>query len=172
MSTDDRYDRDLPDPALPRGTGSGMILGIDLGERRIGVATGDRATGRVAPVATLRRATPERDARSLRRLIEEKRVTHVVVGLPLHLDGRESEQARRTREWATLVGPALGRPITFRDERLSSARAEERLGPPPRGSGGGPPSPAARAGRRARVDREAAAAIVQAELDAERTVAR
>jgi putative Holliday junction resolvase len=144
-----------------------MILGIDLGERRIGVATGDRATGRVAPLTTLRRATPDRDARSLRRLIEERRITAVVVGLPLHLDGRESEQARSTREWVALVAPALGRPITFRDERLTSAVAEERLGAPPQGRSGGPPSARAREARRARIDREAAAAIVQAELDAQ-----
>jgi putative Holliday junction resolvase len=166
MSKDDQHDRDLPDPSPSRGTDSGMILGIDLGERRIGVATGDRATGRVAPLVTLRRGTPERDARSLRRLIDERHITDVVVGLPLHIDGREGEQARRTREWATLVEASLGRPITFRDERLSSVAAEERIGAPARGSSGGPPSPAARAAWRARVDREAAAEIVQAELDA------
>jgi putative holliday junction resolvase len=169
MSKDD-HDRDLPDPSRPRGPHTGMILGIDLGERRIGIATGDRATGRVAPLATLRRASPERDARSLRRLVEERRITDVVVGLPLHLDGREGEQARRTREWVTLVEPGIGRPITFRDERLSSAAAEGRMGKPPRGSSGGPPSPRARDAWRARVDREAAAAIVQAELDAMRHV--
>ena len=118
-----------------------MILGIDLGDRRIGIATGDRATGRVAPLTTLRRGTPERDAQSLRRLIDERHVTDVVVGLPLHLDGRESEQSRRTREWAMVVGPSLGRPITFRDERLTSAVAETRMGAPPRGASGGPPSP-------------------------------
>ena len=143
-----------------------MILGIDLGDRRIGVATGDRSTGRVSPLATLRRATPERDARTLRRLIEERRITDVVVGLPLHLDGREGEQARRTREWASLVAPGLGRPVTFRDERLTSKASESRMGRLPRGSGGGPPSPGARAGWRARIDREAASMIVQAELDA------
>jgi putative Holliday junction resolvase len=144
-----------------------MILGIDLGERRIGIATGDRATGRVAPLTTLRRATPERDARSLRRLIEERHITDVVVGLPLHLDGREGEQARRTREWVSLVGPSLERPVTLRDERLTSEVAESRLGAPRRGRSGGPPSPHARAARRARVDQQAAAAIVQAELDAQ-----
>ena len=154
-----------------RETHTGMILGIDLGERRIGVATGDRATGRVAPLTTLRRATPERDARSLRRLIEERHITDVVVGLPLHLDGREGEQARSTREWVALVGPSLERPITFRDERLTSVAAEARLGPPARGRSGGPPSAHARNAWRARVDQQAAAAIVQAELDATASIA-
>ena len=76
--------RDVHDEAEPsaRGTHTGMILGIDLGDRRIGIATGDRATGRVAPLTTLRRATPDRDARSLRRLIDERHITDVVVGLP------------------------------------------------------------------------------------------
>src|SRR5262245_60545080 len=159
---------DVRDEALSttRETHTGMILGIDHGDRRIGIATGDRTTGRVAPLATLRRATPERDARSLRRLIEERHITDVVVGLPLHLDGREGEQARRTREWVAQVAPSLERPVSFRDERRTSQAAEARLAAPRRGRGGGPPSAFARSAHRARIDQEAAAAIVQAELDA------
>ena len=104
----DVHDRDLPEPSR-RETHTGMILGIDLGERRIGVATGDRATGRVAPLTTLRRATPERDARSLRRLIDERHITDVVVGpaaAPRRTRGRAGAvdarmgRARRVRRWS------------------------------------------------------------------------
>lgn len=148
-----------------------VLLGIDLGERRIGIACGDTTSGGVTPLLTLRRSTPRQDAAAISRLCAERRVEALVVGLPLHLDGTESEQSRRTREWVAAVHPRLTVPLTFRDERLTSQRAEDRLGRPPRGRSGGPPSPAARRARRARIDREAAAGIVQGELDARAALA-
>jgi putative Holliday junction resolvase len=143
-----------------------VVLGVDLGERRVGIACGDTATGLVIPLLTFRRGTPAQDAAALARVIAERRADAVVVGLPLHLDGRESEQARRTRAWVAAVGPMLALPMSLRDERLSSHLAEERLGPPRRGRNGGAPSPAARRARRARIDREAAALLVRGELEA------
>lgn len=143
-----------------------VLLGIDLGDRRIGLATGDTGTGRVAPLTTLRRATPERDAASIERICREQHASEVVVGLPLHMDGSESDQSTRTRAWVAAVEPLLGRRMGLRDERLSSESARTRMGRPPRGRAGGPPSPSAQRQWRARIDREAAAAIVQSELDA------
>ena len=143
-----------------------VLLGIDLGDRRIGVASGDTANGAVTPLLTLRRGTPRQDAEIIARICAEHRATGVVVGLPLHLDGSESTQSRRTREWVAAVGAAIGVPVSLRDERLTSLAAETGLGRTPRGRSGGPPSAAARRARRARVDREAAALIVQRELDA------
>jgi len=143
-----------------------VLLGIDLGERRIGVAIGDTATGAVRPLLTLRRGTPAQDARAIGRICAEQRSEAVVVGLPLNLDGSDSEQTARTRAWAAQLEPGLGLPIVLRDERLTSADAETRMGRPPRGRAGGPPSARARDTWRARIDREAAAAILQRELDA------
>jgi putative Holliday junction resolvase len=143
-----------------------VLLGLDLGDRRIGVACADTASGAVLPLLTLRRGTPQQDAEAVQRLCVERGADAVVVGLPLHLDGSESDQSRLTRDWAAAVGPRLAVPLTFRDERLSSESAELRLGRPPRGASGGAPSPAARRAWRARIDREAAAAILQRELDA------
>jgi RNase H-fold protein (predicted Holliday junction resolvase) len=71
--------------------------------------------------------------------------------------------------WASAVAAALALPLALRDERLSSHLAETRLGPMPRGRSGGPPSKAQRDRYRERVDREAAAIILQDELDARRT---
>ena len=144
---------------------------MDLGEQRIGLAVADSDSGSVRPLATIRRSDPSRDARTLTRICDEQRIDELVVGLPLNMDGTEGAQAAITREWAASVEAALGRPIVWRDERLTSVGAESRLGRPPRGPSGGPPSAKARNTRRARVDREAAAAIVQAELDA-RSAAR
>ena len=143
-----------------------VLLGIDLGDRRIGVATGDTASGAVRPLLTLRRGTAEQDAEALGRICTERQAERVVVGLPLNLDGSDSEQTASTRDWVSRVAPTLGRPVTLRDERHTSAEAEARMGRAPRGRSGGAPSSAARKAWRARIDREAAAAIVQRELDA------
>ena len=76
-----------------------MLLGIDLGDRRIGIAAGDTGSGSVKPLLTLRRGTPAQDAKAIARIVRERRVEGLVVGLPLHEDGRESEQSRLTRAW-------------------------------------------------------------------------
>jgi putative Holliday junction resolvase len=143
-----------------------VLVGIDLGDRRIGMAVGDSASGSVKPVATLRRGTVEQDAAAIGRICAERGAEALVVGLPLHADGSEGDQSRKTRAWADAVRPLIGLPLGFRDERLTSESAEARLGRAPRGRSGGPPSGTARRSRRARLDREAAALIVQAELDA------
>jgi len=142
-----------------------VLLGIDLGERRIGVATADTTTGAIKPLLTLRRGTLQQDAAAISRICTERRADAIVVGLPLSLDGGESEQTGRTRDWAANIEPVVGLPLTLRDERLTSVDAEARMGRAPRGHSGGPPSTKTRNAWRARIDREAAAAILQRELD-------
>ncbi|HUG47258.1 MAG TPA: Holliday junction resolvase RuvX [Candidatus Limnocylindria bacterium] len=144
------------------------LLGIDLGARRIGLAVADTETGEIRPLTTLGRASPARDGAVLARLAEEQRIDELVLGLPCNMDGSEGQQAAVTRAWAAEVLPALGLPLSWRDERLTSERAESLVGRPRRGRSGGPPSPAARLARRSSVDREAARLILQAELDARR----
>jgi putative Holliday junction resolvase len=142
------------------------ILGIDLGERRIGLAVAD-ADGAAVPLTTLRRARDvATDAAAIVRLAAEQGATEVVVGLPLEASGVDGPQARVTRAWVEAVTPLMRLPVTLRDERLSSHLAETRLGPMKRGRSGGPPSATQRDEHRARVDREAAAIILQDELDA------
>jgi putative Holliday junction resolvase len=142
------------------------LLAIDVGERRIGVALADTATGSVKPLTTIRRAEAARDAATLATLAAEQNATELVLGLPLNADGSEGAQARRTRAWAADIADAVRLPIGWRDERHTSANAESIAGRQGRGRAGGPPSPAARNAYRARIDRLAAAAIAQAELDA------
>ena len=142
------------------------ILGLDLGERRIGVAVADTA-GLAMPLTTLRRAaTTDADAVAVGRLLAEQGATEVIVGLPLEAAGQEGRQAQVTRDWVNAVAPLLSAEVRYRDERLSSHLAEQRLGPMKRGRSGGPPSRTQRDAYRARVDREAAAIILQDELDA------
>jgi len=142
------------------------LLGIDLGERRIGLAVADRETGIARPLRTIARRDLAGDVATLGALIREHRIDGLVVGLPLSADGSEGEQATLTRAWAEAVAPALGLPVAWQDERYTSVGAEARIGRPGRGRAGGPPSSARLRGWRARVDREAATAILQAALDA------
>ena len=143
-------------------------LGIDLGEKRVGLALadGDAADAISRPLMTLRRGRDlAADAGSLQAVIEREGVDELVVGLPLEASGDEGPQAALTRTWGEAVAVSVGLPVAFRDERLTSHLAEARLGPMKRGRSGGPPSRTQRDAYRARVDREAAAIILQDELD-------
>ena len=142
------------------------LLGIDLGERRIGLALADGDGSPARPFATLRRGRDDdADLAALRTIVEAESIDGLVVGLPLEASGIEGPQAALTRAWAADMEARLGRPVSYRDERLSSHLAETRLGPMKRGRSGGPPSKTQRDAYRARVDREAAAIILQDELD-------
>lgn len=106
------------------------------------------------------------DVAVLRRICDEQAVTALVVGLPIEASGIEGPMAAAARAWAAAVGEALALPVALRDERLSSFVAEQRVGPMPRGRSGGPPTRTQREAHRERIDREAAAVILQDELDA------
>jgi putative Holliday junction resolvase len=142
------------------------LLGVDLGDRRIGLAVADRDGGRAMPLTTVhRKSAAADDATTLARIIADQDIDELVVGLPLHASGHAGAQASATQAWVELVTPILGLPVTFRDERLTSHLAEQRVGPMKRGRSGGPPTRAQRDAHRARIDREAAAIILQDELD-------
>ena len=151
---------------------AGRILGIDLGQRRIGLAVADHDALSARPLTTISRARsldPADDAATLARIVAEQGIAELVVGLPLEASGNEGPMAEAAAAWANAVAEALGLHVTLRDERLSSHLAVSRLGPMPRGRSGGPPSKTQRDRYRERVDREAAAIILQDELDARRS---
>jgi len=142
------------------------LLGIDLGERRIGLALAEVDGSSARPLATLRRGRDlDSDVAALRAVVDAEAIDELIVGLPLEASGTEGPQATLTRAWATEIERRLAIPVGYRDERLSSHLAETRLGPMKRGRSGGPPSKTQRDAYRARVDREAAAIILQDELD-------
>jgi putative Holliday junction resolvase len=149
------------------------LLGIDLGARRIGLAVADSGIGGARPLATISRAASiDADAEAIGRVCREQDVIELVVGLPIDTSGGEGEMAVAARAWATEIGSRLGLPVAMRDERLSSFEAERRMGRMPRGRSGGAPSRSQRNAYRARIDREAAAVILQDELDARSAEAR
>jgi putative Holliday junction resolvase len=147
------------------GTPQGQLLGIDLGERRIGLAL---RAGFAAPrglPTMLRRPNARADSERLRTIAAEGRVTELVVGLPLNSDGSLGPQAIATVHWATEVASELQLPVTYVDERYSSQRAEASLGRAARGRSGGAPGPTRREARRAAIDREAARLILEDALN-------
>lgn len=142
------------------------LLGLDLGERRIGLAVASTDDGAARGLATVRRGTLEDDAAALAYVVAEQRVDELVVGLPLLPSGDEGAQAVAARAWGDEMARRLGRPVAMQDERFTSRAAEATVGPARRGHDGGPPGRRARSGQRAAVDREAARRILQAALDA------
>jgi putative Holliday junction resolvase len=107
-------------------------LGLDVGNRRIGVAVSDELGLTAQPVLTLERrrsgrGTSRDDLRSLARLARRFNVAGIVVGIPLHLSGEVSPQAAKTQAFAAELGELTGLPIHFWDERLTTRQAHEIL---------------------------------------------
>ena len=103
-------------------------LGLDVGNRRIGVAVSDELGLTAQPVLTLERRRNQReDLRSLARLARRFEVVGIVVGNPLHISGEVSPQALKTQELAAELGALSGLPIHLWDERLTSHEAHQIL---------------------------------------------
>lgn len=103
-------------------------LGLDVGNRRIGVAVSDGLGLTAQPVLTLeRRRNSREDLRSLARLARRFNVAGIVVGKPLHMSGEAGTQAARTQAFAAALGELSGLPIHFWDERLTTEEAHRIL---------------------------------------------
>jgi putative holliday junction resolvase len=137
----------------------GRVLGLDLGDARIGVAISDDARRMAVPLGTVRTGAPA-DVRAIADLIREHGVTLVVVGHPLLLSGESGERAHHTERFAAAIREALDVPVQLQDERLSTVEADRAL----RETGAGGRD------RRRTIDRSAATVILQAWLDTNRPV--
>ena len=103
------------------------ILGVDYGTVRIGLAVSDPDRKIASPLKTYQRRGREADAEFFRELIQEELIERIVVGLPVHLSGREGQKAAETREFGEWLGELTGLPIVFADERFTSVEAEAAL---------------------------------------------
>jgi putative Holliday junction resolvase len=134
------------------------VLGIDAGERRVGVALSDESRLLATPLTVLDRAhglAPVLDA--LAKLSVREGVAEIVVGLPLNADGSAGRQARRAQDFARVASRVLGLPVEMWDERLSTHEAEEILRAQGRNL--------RRVRQRGEIDAVAAAVILQDYLD-------
>jgi putative Holliday junction resolvase len=102
-------------------------MALDVGDKTIGVAVSDALLLTAQARSTIRRKDLKQDIEALRRLVEEDEVHQIVVGQPLHMDGKESRQSEKVRLFAGEVGKRLNIPIIFWDERLTSFAAEQHL---------------------------------------------
>ena len=141
---------------LPAGT---RLLGLDLGEKTIGLAVSDRDLKVASPLETLRRAKFKRDAASLAEICAERGIGGLVLGLPVNMDGSEGPRCQSVRQFARNLAEVAGLalPVAFWDERLSTVEAKHRL------------ADAGRRGPKAKARRDAAAAaiILQGYLDSQ-----
>jgi putative Holliday junction resolvase len=134
------------------------ILGLDVGDRRIGLAISD-PNGQVAvPLRTLERIVPDGAVEAIGALVAEEDVEAIVVGLPLRLDGTVGTQAESVQEFVRQLLTVVDVPVTLWDERLSTVQAEQLL------RRDGPGSRASRKDK-GRIDAMAATVILQDYLD-------
>lgn len=105
----------------------GRTLALDLGERRIGLAISDPLGLTAQGLPSLKRTSKREDFSALLRLIREMQVSRIVVGLPLHMSGREGSQAAAAREFARALAERTGLPVELWDERLTTVEAERVL---------------------------------------------
>ncbi|HWJ82664.1 MAG TPA: Holliday junction resolvase RuvX [Nocardioides sp.] len=139
---------------------SGVRLGVDPGDARIGVARCDPAGILATPVETVPRG--KGDLRRLKRIVDTEGAVEVVVGLPRSLGGGEGPAAAKAREFARrLAAKVAPVPVRLTDERLTTVTAEAMLRDQRKG-----------AARRAVVDQVAAVVILQQALDSERATGR
>jgi putative Holliday junction resolvase len=135
---------------------NGRVMGLDYGERRIGLALSDPLGITAQPLRTLERVTLAADLEVLAALARHHEVERFVVGLPLALDGTRGERVRRTEEFAARLGRATGLPVEAWDERFTSVQAERTL----------LEADLSRRRRREVIDTTAAVLILQGWLDA------
>jgi putative Holliday junction resolvase len=135
---------------------AGRLLGVDCGQVRVGLAVCDPDRKIAFPLATYERQGPARDAAYFQALVQEETIAGLVVGLPLHLDGREGAKAVEARAFGAWLAEATGLPVVFWDERFTTVEAESAL----RAAG------LTHRRRRDRRDRVAAQILLQTYLDA------
>ena len=103
------------------------IMGLDYGDARTGVAISDLLCSIVGTTAVLPSRNTEKLLMDIVRLVKEKQVGEIVVGLPKNMDGTEGSRAQLCREFARLVQEATGVPVTMWDERRTTVEAHNIL---------------------------------------------
>jgi putative holliday junction resolvase len=141
--------------AAPHLGARGILLGLDLGTKTIGIAASDPDRRLAMGVTTIARKAFTADAQQLLALAAERRAVGLVLGLPINMDGTEGPRAQSTRSFARNLAKLTELPIALWDERLSTAAVERDL----------IAADASRAKRAKVIDQHAAAFILQGALD-------
>jgi putative Holliday junction resolvase len=132
------------------------LLGVDYGHKRIGLAVSDPGRKIAFPLTTHERGSREQDAAFFRGVVESEEVGKIVLGLPVHLDGREGQKAQEVRAFGAWLAETTGLPVVYSDERFTTVEAESALWE----------AGLTHKQRKVRRDRVAAQILLQAYLDA------
>jgi len=131
-------------------------MGLDVGDRRIGIAVSDELGFTAQPLLTLVRGNKRNDVKSLARILRKHNCVEIVVGDPLYMSGDLSPQAAKTQEFAQQLRDQFQIPVHLWDERLTTTQAHRHLDD----------SGHAVLGRKKIIDQVAAVLILQSFLDA------
>jgi len=134
----------------------GRILGIDYGTKRVGVAVSDVFQQIASPLHNYQRNGQQADEHFFRNVAEEYESVGLVVGLPVHMSGDESQKSREARRYGAWLSKVTSLPVEFQDERFSSVKAEALM----------LQSALTKKQRKSRIDKLAAHILLQAFLDA------
>src|SRR6185436_16785188 len=130
-------------------------IGLDLGQRRIGVALSDPLGYTAQPLEVLQASGTQQDMIAIGELINRHEAVRVIVGLPLNMDGTDSSQTKKIREFTHKLSGKLNVPIFFVDERLTTRQAERLM----------IEGNVRRDKRKQKIDKVAAALLLQSALD-------
>jgi len=133
----------------------GRVMGLDIGEKRIGVAVSDAMKVAANPVAVIQRRSQEKDMARIKEYVEEYSCECIVAGLPFNMDGKAGKSAMKTISFIDALRERAGVPVKLRDERLSTVASEKVL----------IQAGCSREKRKKVVDKVAAAYVLQAYLD-------
>ena len=133
------------------------ILGLDVGDRRIGLAVAEENGLLAVPVGAIVRTKTKQDLTNIVEIARQRRVTLIVAGLPISINGTLGPQAKKTQAFLERVKTATGLPVEMVDERYSTSEAERLMR-----HGGKQPSR-----HRTELDAAAATVVLQAYLDQE-----
>ncbi len=103
------------------------LLGIDFGEKRIGLALAVKGSKVVTPIESLKRKSLAYDIEFLKQIVEDYEISSFVIGYALNMDGSKSKMCSSAEEFGELLKSSFNIPVYYEDERLSSLAAEERL---------------------------------------------
>ena len=102
----------------------GRLLGLDFGDRHVGVAISDPERRVATPRDTITYGAKVQLVEALEQLVFDEEIDELVIGLPLSLSGGDSEQTKRVRAFAQEIGPYLDLPVQLEDERYTTRQAE------------------------------------------------
>ena len=103
------------------------VIGFDFGERRIGVATGQTITASATPLTTLSAVNQKPDWLQIEKIINEWQPQALIVGLPVYLDGSDSEMTKKAQRFSRQLEGRFNLPVHLINETLTSFEAEQHL---------------------------------------------